>query len=41
MSPAEMTDSELIEAFERTDGKPGSPEVDALIAEIERRNLDL
>jgi len=39
--PSTMTDAELIAAYQRTNGEPGNQEADALIAEIERRNLDL
>ncbi|MEG3166548.1 hypothetical protein U1701_18460 [Sphingomonas sp. PB2P19] len=35
-----MTDAELCSAFERTDGRPGNVEADALLAEIQRCNLD-
>jgi hypothetical protein len=39
--PADMNDADLIAAYQRTDGEPGNPEADALLAEIERRQLDL
>lgn len=41
-SPAEMSDHELLAAYEETDAKAGTdPTVEALLAEIERRNLDI
>lgn len=36
-----LSDRELLEAYERTDGNPESPEVARLIREIERRGLDV
>ncbi|WP_337137671.1 hypothetical protein [Sphingomonas aquatica] len=39
--PSEMTDRALIEAYQATDGTPGEERVEALLAEIERRGLDL
>jgi hypothetical protein len=41
MTPADMTDQDLLAAYQRTNGEPGSAEADALLAEIERRNLDI
>jgi hypothetical protein len=41
MTEADMTDSELLAAYQRTNGEPGNVEADALLAEIERRNLDI
>ncbi|WP_156357876.1 hypothetical protein [Sphingomonas sp. Leaf62] len=38
---AEMTDAALRRAYLSTDGEPGDPVPDALIAEIERRCLDI
>ena len=35
-----MPDADLLAAYERTNGEPGNPEADALLAEIRRRNLD-
>jgi hypothetical protein len=35
-----MDDRDLRVAYERTDGEPGNPEADALLAEIKRRGLD-
>lgn len=39
--PATMSDDELRGALMATDGERGDPIVDALLAEIERRHLDL
>jgi hypothetical protein len=36
----EATDEDLIKAYRETDGERGSLDVEALLAEIERRNLD-
>lgn len=36
-----MTDEFLLRAYQRTTGEPGDPEADALLAEIERRGLDV
>jgi hypothetical protein len=36
-----MTDEALLRAYQLTDGEPGSSEADALLAEIERRGLDV
>jgi hypothetical protein len=44
MSPEEiasLSDRDLVAAYQRTTGEPGDAEADALLAEIERRNLDL
>jgi len=38
---ATMADADLLRAYQRTDGVPGNPAADALLAEIERRGLDL
>lgn len=38
---AEWPDAELLKAYQLTAGEPGDEEVDALLAEIARRNLDL
>ena len=38
---AMMTDEFLLRAFQRTDGEPGNAEADALLAEIQRRGLDV
>lgn len=38
---SQLSDAELVAAYQRTDGEPGNPEADALLAEIERRGLDL
>jgi hypothetical protein len=37
--PAALTDKDLLAAFQRTDGE--SAEAEALLAEIELRNLDI
>lgn len=37
---AQASDAELLEAYQLSDGVPGNPEADALVAEIERRGLD-
>ena len=36
-----MTDEFLLRAYERTSGQCGNAEADALLAEIERRGLDV
>lgn len=38
---AAMTDKELVRAYNQTDGNPGDPYVEALLAVIQERNLDL
>jgi len=38
---AAMPDPELLRAYQRTTGEPGDPVADALLAEIERRELDV
>lgn len=37
---AKWSNADLLRAYQRTDGEPGDPEADALLAEIERRGLD-
>jgi hypothetical protein len=37
----EATDADLIEAYRETGGEPTELDVEALVAEIERRNLDI
>ena len=39
--PRQMTDQQLKERYEETNGTPGNPIADALLAEIKRRGLDL
>lgn len=39
--PAAMSDHDLLAAYQRTSGEPGDPEVEAIIAEIERRGIDI
>lgn len=34
-----FSDEDLLASYERTDRKPGTPEVDTLLAEIRRREL--
>ncbi|MES3054885.1 hypothetical protein O6V14_04515 [Sphingomonas faeni] len=34
-------DADLVAAYQRTDGEPGNAEAAALVAEIERRGLDI
>jgi hypothetical protein len=41
MTPADMTDRALLAAYQRTNGEPGNAEADAMLAEIERRDLDI
>ncbi|WP_426254479.1 hypothetical protein [Sphingomonas sp. DC2300-3] len=36
-----LTDDQLLDAYEATSGTPGDPEADRLIAEIQRRGLDV
>lgn len=38
---ASLSDRVLVAAYQRTTGEPGDAEADALLAEIERRGLDL
>jgi len=39
--PAVMTDADLLAAYQRTDGEPRNTEADALLAEIQARDLDI
>ena len=39
--PATLTDKELLAAYETSSGEEGDPIAAALLAEIERRDLDL
>ncbi len=41
IAPADMTDTDLRRAYLATDGEPGDPVADGLIAEIEQRQLDI
>ncbi|WP_353442648.1 hypothetical protein [Sphingomonas faeni] len=36
-----MSDADLLAAYQRTTGEPGDQQADALLAEIERRDLDI
>jgi len=36
-----MSDADLLAAYQRTSGEQGDVTVDSLLAEIERRNLDI
>jgi hypothetical protein len=38
---ATMADADLLRAYQRTDGAPGNRAADALLAEVERRGLDV
>jgi hypothetical protein len=38
---AQATDSDLIAAYQETGGAPGALDADTLLAEIERRNLEI
>jgi len=40
-APAGLTDRDLLAAYQRTTGEPGDPQVEAILAEIERRGLDI
>jgi hypothetical protein len=37
----DLSDADLLAAYQRTNGEPGNAEADALLAEIERRGLDV
>lgn len=39
--PASLTDDELLDAYERTSGEVGDPIADELLAEIQKRGLDV
>ena len=39
--PATLTDDELVDAYERTGGEPGDEIAEALLAEIQKRGLDV
>lgn len=36
-----LNDEQLLDAYEATSGRPGDEEGDRLLAEIQRRNLDI
>lgn len=37
----QLSDADLLEAYERSGGTPGYPHADALIAEIQARGIDV
>jgi hypothetical protein len=39
--PQDMADDELLQAYEQTTGRGNDMAANALLAEIERRNLDI
>ncbi len=39
--PSEMTDADLLRAYQQTTGRGNDMVANALLAEIERRNLDI
>lgn len=39
--PSEMADAELLRAYQQTTGRPNDMIANALLAEIQRRNLDI
>jgi hypothetical protein len=39
--PVEVCDRDLLAEYQRTSGEPGDPEVEAILAEIEKRGLDI
>ncbi|MDY7525358.1 hypothetical protein [Sphingomonas sp. 10B4] len=39
--PVEVSDAELIAEYQKTDGDPANPDVEAIVREIERRGLDI
>lgn len=39
--PKKMTDQELLSAYAETSGEAGDPIADALLAEIQKRGLDV
>jgi hypothetical protein len=40
-APGDLTDRDLLSAYQRGGGAPGDPEVEAIVTEIERRGLDI
>lgn len=38
--PVEVSDSDLLAEYQRSGGEPGDPEVEAIVTEIQRRNLN-
>lgn len=41
IDPKQMSDRDLVAAYVMTEGDPDDPRAEALLAEIERRNLDI
>lgn len=39
--PVEVSDRDLLAEYQATSGEPGDPEVEAILAEIEKRGLDI
>jgi hypothetical protein len=39
-APAETSYTELLAEYQRSGGEPGDPEVEAILAKIQRGNLD-
>ncbi len=39
--PVEVSDADLLAEYQLTVGEPGDPDVEAILAEIERRGLDI
>lgn len=39
--PVEVTDADLLAEYQRSGGEPGNPDAEAILAEIQRRNLDI
>jgi hypothetical protein len=41
MDPATLSDADLLDAYQACEEEPGEPIYDAIVAEIERRGLDI
>ncbi len=39
--PDEVSDADLLAEYQRTSGEPGEPDVEAILAEIKCRGLDI
>jgi hypothetical protein len=39
--PEALSDGDLLAEYQRSGGEPGHPEVEAILAEIEKRGLDI